>query len=215
MPKTPHISERRPAAAEAAPTLWTIVRVAQLVTTSRFAVGSTPTGWEVGSRKGAPKGCPGRVPWTCPSRDVGPVERSPASATITRAVGGVGRRVDPLHAAASRSASSSPPSETSCASEKRCAFCQTKRTSSAPSPRRRHDAVAAPPARRDPRHVADEPDAADHGRRRDRPAAGLVVERDVARRRPGCRARRPRARCPRSPGASSQRDLAAARGCRS
>src|SRR5204862_7376575 len=43
------------------------------------------------------------------------------------------------------------------------------------------DAVAAAPAAGDPRHVAHEPHAADDRRRGDRPAARLVVERDVAR----------------------------------
>src|SRR4029077_11776297 len=42
------------------------------------------------------------------------------------------------------------------------------------------DGVAALPARGDARHVAHEPDTADDRRRRDRRAAGLVVQRDVA-----------------------------------
>ena len=42
-------------------------------------------------------------------------------------------------------------------------------------------AIATVPAVRDRRHVADEPDATDDGRRWDRSAAGLVVERHVPR----------------------------------
>ena len=76
------------------------------------------------------------------------------------------------------------------------------------------DAVAGPPAARDLAHVGHEPDAADHRRRRNRAAVGLVVERDVARddrnperlRRLGDRPRSPRpapSRSPASPGCRS------------
>src|SRR5262249_7547302 len=53
----------------------------------------------------------------------------------------------PLHAAASASARSRPPLPTSWASENRSAFCQTNRTSAAPSPRSR--ATVSPERHRD------------------------------------------------------------------
>ena len=56
-----------------------------------------------------------------------------------------------------------------------------ERDEAVPEPAQQDDAVAALPAVGDARDVAHEPDAADDRRRRDRRAAGLVVERDVPR----------------------------------
>ncbi len=46
---------------------------------------------------------------------------------------------------------------------------------------KQEDAVAPPPAGGDPGDVGHEPDAADDRGGRDGPAAGLVIQRDVAR----------------------------------
>ena len=56
-----------------------------------------------------------------------------------------------------------------------------ERDEAVPEPAQQDDAVAALPAVGDARDVAHEADAADDRRRRDRRAAGLVVERDVPR----------------------------------
>ena len=64
------------------------------------------------------------------------------------------------------------------------------------------------------RHVADEADAADDRRRRDRRAAGLVVERHVSRDDGDPERFAQRARCPRSPARAPSRSPASP-GCRS
>ena len=88
------------------------------------------------------------------------------------------------------------------------------RTSSAPSPR--SSTTRSPRRQRDgiARDVGDEPDAADDRRRRDRDAAGLVVERDVARDDRDAELVAPRRRCRRSRGRAPSRSRRA-RGCRS
>ena len=63
----------------------------------------------------------------------------------------------------------------------RCAWRHTNETKPCAEPAQQDDAVAALPAVGDARDVAHEADAADDRRRRDRRAAGLVVERDVPR----------------------------------
>ena len=74
-----------------------------------------------------------------------------------------------------------PPPEMSWASVQRLGVLPDEADELGALAAQQEDTVAARPAGRDRRHVAHEADAADHGRRRDRAAAGLVVERHVSR----------------------------------
>ena len=183
-------------------------------------IGSTPTGWEVGSRKRPRRACPeGTLSSSDVSQlgDVGPVERLAGGERDDHAgaVGGVGRgRVDP--APRGRLAQRElEPAVRDVVREREARARSPRRSGRARRPRRAG-------GRRDRRAASATGSASRRARARRsrRPAsAGSAGRRSRCRarrcrRRPGCRAPRRRARCPRSPGRAPTRSRRA-RGCRS